>query len=96
MQHELHNKASIFEFHSLTARWLNDTVKHKGFNIFYLKISKNLPGADISSLSDIQFCLVRFICFYLKCTFLAVLFMNPFKVKQFKRSLTRNFERVVM
>ena len=42
MQNELLNKASIFEFHPLAARRLNDTVKHKGFNDFftlrYLKI----------------------------------------------------------
>ena len=41
MRHELHNKASIFEFHSLAAHRVNDTVKHKGFNDFstlrYLK-----------------------------------------------------------
>ena len=61
MQHELHNKASIFGFHSLAARWLNDTVKRKGFSdFFYLEISKNLPDADISSLTDIQFYRVWF------------------------------------
>ena len=41
MQHELLNNARIFEFHSQAARWLNDTVKHKGLNYFstlrYLK-----------------------------------------------------------
>ena len=35
MQHELHNKASIFKFQSLAARQLNDTVKYKGFNDFF-------------------------------------------------------------
>ena len=44
MQHELRNKASIFEFHSLAARRLNDIVKHKGFNDFstlrYLKTAR--------------------------------------------------------
>ena len=44
MQHELHNKASIFKFHLLAARRLYDTVKHKGFNDFstfrYLKTAK--------------------------------------------------------
>ena len=65
MQHELHNKASIFELHSLAAlnewlmHWLNDTVKYKGFSdFFYLEISKNLRDANISSLTDIQFYLV--------------------------------------
>ena len=57
MQHELHNKASIFELHLLATRLLNDAVKHKGFNDFftfrYLKIC-----LDISSLTDIQFCLL--------------------------------------
>ena len=97
MQHELHNKSSIFEFHSLAARYLEDTVKHKGFKDFFtLRYLKKLLGLDISSLTDIQFCLVWLICFYLKCPKLAVLFIKPFKVKQFKRSLTRDFELVVM
>ena len=34
--------------------------------------------------------------FYLRCRHLAVLFIEPFKVNQFKRSLTRDFELVVM
>ena len=47
---------AIFELHSLAERWLNDTVRHKGFNDFFtLRYLKKLPGAEFPSFTDIQF-----------------------------------------
>ena len=96
MQHELHNKASIFEFHSLAASWLNDTVKRKGFNDFftlrYLKSARF--GHLIFDRHTIRSCLAHL--FLSKVSAPSRFFIKPFKVKQFKRSLIRDFELVVM
>ena len=56
MQYELNNKASIFVSNSLAARWLNDTVKRKGFNDFFdnliiLSRSVHLVLSEVSTHS---------------------------------------------
>ena len=97
MQHDLCNKASIFELHFACCTLPEWYCKTQGIQrFFYLEISKKLPCSDIPSFTDKQFCILRFICSKLKCPNSAVLFIKPFKVRQFKRSLTRDFELVVM
>ena len=80
-------KQAILKLHTLAKCWLNDTVKHKGFNNDCIEISKNVrcrhPIFDRHMILSFMVHLV----FNVKGKHLAVVFIKALKIIQFKEEI---------